>query len=405
MNIVHINSVFKFGSTGRIVEQLYNLSNKEGFTNYVFYGRKDNSDTNDVNVQRIGGIIDNYLHVIGTRITDKHGLFSEKNTKQLIEQLEKLKPDLIHLHNIHGYYINYEILFKFLKNKNIPVVWTLHDCWSFTGHCSHYEYIGCTKWQNQCFSCEQKKEYPKSLFIDNSFKNYTLKKELFTLINDLYLIPVSQWLHKQLNESFFLNKNIQVIKNGIDLSIFRILDNFNKDKYLDKRIILGVSSIWNERKGLKFFLELSQKISSEYQIIIVGLTKKQIKMLPSNIVGITRTQNIEELVYFYNLADVFINPTLEDTFPTTNIEALACGTPVITFNSGGSAEIIDKDTGIVSNSKTTQSLIYALSEIFSKPKSFFLKKCRNRAELLYDKEQNFLEYIHLYHKILNTHAN
>lgn len=400
MKIVHINSFFRFGSTGRIVEQLFDMSNKAGFENFIFYGRKRN-DSHPENVHFIGNIIDNYRHVAGTRITDKHGLFSKKTTKNFIKKLEEIKPQIVHLHNLHGYYINYEILFKYLKEKKIHIVWTLHDCWTFTGHCAYYEYVNCQKWKQNCFSCEQKNSYPKSLFLDNSKDNFFRKKENFTSIERLHLIPVSQWLHHQLCESFFKNKKIHVIENGIDLSVFRILNSINKENFSEKKVILGVSSIWDKRKGLDIFVELSKNLSKEYQIIIVGLTEKQIKTLPSNIIGIARTQNLEELVYYYNLADVFVNPTLEDTFPTTNIEAIACGTPVITFRSGGSPEIIDEKTGIITLSKTANSIADALEQIFSKPKSFYSKDCRERSESLYNKEKNFLKYIDLYREILN----
>lgn len=405
MNIVHINSVFKFGSTGKILQQLYEISSKEGFTNYIFFGREKGANIESDNIKLIGNLLDSYLHVAGTRITDKHGLFSKKVTEKFINTLDKIKPDIVHLHNIHGYYINYRILFQYLKEKKIPIVWTLHDCWSFTGHCAYYEYVNCMKWKTQCFSCEQKASYPKSLFKDNSSENYTLKKESFTSIDNLYLVPVSKWLYNQLEDSFFKGTKKQVIENGIDLSIFKIDDKINKDKYKGKKIILGVSNIWEERKGLSIFLDLSKIIKDNCQIILVGLSEKQIKLLPPNIIGISRTQNIEELVYFYNLADVFVNPTFEDNFPTTNIEALACGTPVITFPTGGSVEIVSETTGIVTKNKTVSSIIDSLDKIFSKSKYFFSKECRARAEELYNKDKNFLKYIDLYNKILKHNEN
>lgn len=400
--VFQISSEVNSGSVGRIAEQIGEQVLEQGWNSYIAFAR-DNQPSKSETI-RIGNKLDIIKHGILTRITDRHGFGSKKATIKLIEKIKDINPDIIQLQHLHGYYINIKLLFNFLKEYNRPVVWTFHDCWSFTGHCAHFEFIKCDKWINTCNNCPQKNEYPKSFFIDNSYKNFIDKKKLFNSVENLTIVPVSNWLGDQTEKSF-LNKNkIKVIQNGIDLEKFTIQDNYleTKDKYnvRNKFLILGVASPWNNRKGLKFFLELSKKLSSSYQILLVGLNKQQIERLPSNIIGIERTENIKQLAELYSAADVFINPTLEDTFPTTNLESLACGTPVITFNTGGSPEAIDDNTGIVVEKGDVTGLENAIKIIKSKGENFYQKACRERAENLFDKKINFEKYIDLYKEIL-----
>lgn len=336
--ILFINSVCN-GSTGTICKNLYKAAQEAGHTCCIAYGRGDAPD--GFNTIKIGNQLDIYLHVLKARLFDASGFGSKKATKNLIKQIEEFKPDVIHLHNIHGYYINIEILFNYLKkHPEIKKIWTLHDCWTFTGHCSHYTYRKCNKWQTCCDGdCPNKKEYPKSWF-SNIKSNFNKKKEIFCGVENMILITPSKWLKNEVEKSYLKDYPIEVINNGVDTNLFKPTPSNIKQQYgiEDKKVILGVSSVWNKMKGLDTFIELSKELDNQYQIVLIGLNKKQIEQLPTNIIGISRTENVQELVKWYSAAALFFNPTLEDTYPTTNLEAIACGTPVITFNTGGSPE-------------------------------------------------------------------
>lgn len=340
MKILQINSVCGTGSTGKIAVDNYKKHLAEGHESWIAYGRGEGKNCN--HTIKIGKDLDIKLHGIYTRIFDKHGFASKKATLEFIRKIEKINPDVIHLHNIHGYYINIEILFDYLKKANKKVIWTLHDCWSFTGHCAYFDFVGCDKWKIECYQCPQKNTYPASNFLENSKWNYKKKKELFTGLSNLKIITPSKWLADLVKESFLKEYLVEVRYNEIDKEIFRPRESdFRKKCEIeDKFIILGVASPWSKRKGFEDFIELSKIISEKEVIIMVGLNKKQIKKLPKNIIGIEKTNNQIELAEIYSTSDLFFNPTYEDNYPTTNLEAIACGTYVVTYNSGGSAECI-----------------------------------------------------------------
>lgn len=400
MKVLQINSVCGIGSTGRIATDIHQILIGQGHESYIAYGRDEHK--NCENTMKIGTSIDNYTHLAKTRLLDRHGFGSKHATIEFINNLKQLNPDIIHLHNIHGYYINIEILFNYLKKANKPVVWTLHDCWSFTGHCSYFDYVGCEKWKIGCHDCPQKKSYPSSLIVDNSKENYINKKEIFTGINNLTIVTPSKWLAGLVKESFLSEYPVKFINNGIDLKVFRPNKGEFRQQFKlnDSFIILGVASTWDRRKGLKYFIEMAEKLSKDEVIVLVGLTEKQIKLLPKNIIGITKTNNVEELVNIYSNADVFVNPTLEDNFPTTNLEALACGTPVITYDTGGSAESIDNYTGIIISEKNTESLYEAIQK-YRRASNIFSIDCINRAKVFYDKKDRYMEYLRLYDEMVN----
>lgn len=402
IKILQINAVSNYGSTGKIIKAISKEIENNGWESHIAYGRDlGNPDKCDI---RIGNKLDNYFHLGMTRITDLHGQFSYFSTIKIINKIKKIKPDIIHLHNLHGYYINYPKLFSYIEEENIPIVWTLHDCWSFTGHCAHFEYVNCYKWKEECKNCIQTHRYPKSL-IDNSKKNFLDKKNHFTKPENMIIVPVSDWLEKHLKNSFLGFYKSRVIKNGIDLSLFKInlnnRDIIKKYNLEDKKIALAVASVWDDRKGLKDLLKIAERLPKELSLIIVGLTKKQISVLPMNIIGIERTESIDELVALYNRAFVFVNPTLEDTYPTTNLEAMACGTPVITYETGGSPECINADTGAVVPKNDYESMSEEIIKYSRFIKNDIQEKCRKRAENLFDQTENFKKYIEVYKEVLN----
>jgi glycosyltransferase involved in cell wall biosynthesis len=399
MKVLQINSFYGSGSTGRIVSDIQNILISEGHESYVIYGRGKKSE-NKNNIKVIHKL-NLYYNVLKTRLFDTHGLGSTRITKKIISEIKVINPDIIHIHNLHGYYLNYKILFDYLKKIETPVVWTLHDCWAFTGHCAYFDYAGCNKWKTECYKCPEKKSYPKSILLDSSKKNFKTKKDFFTGHHNLTIVTPSIWLKNLVQLSFLKNYDVQVINNGIDLHVFKPDNGDFRQRYNleNKFLILGVASIWDRRKGLNYFLELNNLIDLDMQIVLVGLTKKQIKQLPKGIIGISRTENIQELVNIYSSCDVFVNPTLEDNFPTTNIEALACGTPVITFDTGGSFEIIDFLTGFSLKNKTAEAILDKVKLLKDKLVSFDQKDIVSRVHRLYNKDERFQEYLTLYNNI------
>jgi putative colanic acid biosynthesis glycosyltransferase len=397
MKVLQINSVCGVGSTGRIATDIHQILQEQGHESWIAYGRGEAK--NCENTIKIGNKFDNYMHVAKTRILDQHGFGSRKVTEEFIKKVKKLDPDVIHLHNIHGYYINIEVLFSYLKEAKKKVIWTLHDCWAFTGHCAYFDFTGCECWKmNGNNECIQPRSYPASWLVNNSAKNYKRKKEAFTNLEDLTLITPSRWLSGLVEQSFLRDYPISVINNGIDLNTFKPIKSNFKLRYniQGKSIILGVASVWDRRKGLNYFLELSKSLSSDEVIVIVGLTEEQLKKLPQNIIGIKKTSSILELAEIYSAADVFFNPTLEDNFPTTNLEALACGTPVLTFNTGGSPESVDSLTGRVIEVGAIQEVEKYLKDIKKIPQEELKMMCRDRSIINYSKTERFNEYIRLY---------
>jgi putative colanic acid biosynthesis glycosyltransferase len=396
VRVLQLHTVCGFTSPGRIASDIDGILKEKGYESYIAFGRGApmNCDT----PIRIGTKWDTYAHVALTRLFDKHGFGSKKATREFLSMVEELDPDIIHLHNIHGYYLNVELLFDYLKVADKPVIWTLHDCWAFTGHCSHFDYIGCDKWKTGCFDCPQKREYPKSVLFDNSRDNFFRKKTAFTGVKNLIIVTPSQWLAGLVGDSFLGDYPVKVINNGIDLSVFKPTPSDFRQRYSleNKFIILGVANVWTERKGLQYFVELSRHLLSDEVIVLVGLAEKQKTTLPLEIVGVTRTDDIKELAEIYSVADVFVNTTLEDNFPTTHLEALACGTPVITFNTGGSAESIRERCGHVVQRGNLDDMMRFIRLLKEDGKETYSKACRERATCMYDKDDRFADYVELY---------
>lgn len=340
MKVLMINVNCGRGSTGRICTDIAKELEKMGHTVKIAYGRNPVPNEFKKYAIRIGNTYDIYMHAMKSRLFDGMGLGSKKATEQFIEWVKEYNPDVIHLHNIHGYYINIDVLFNYLKTCGKKIIWTLHDCWAFTGHCAYFDYIGCDKWKNGCNGCSQNTEYPRRIGPDFSRRNYSIKKALFTNISDLTIVTPSKWLAELVKQSFLQEYSVKIIYNGVDTSVFKPTPSDVKERLnlKDKKIILGVAAVWDRRKGFEDFLKLAKIIDDSYVVLLVGLDKERIKTLPNNIVGIERTNNVKELVELYSASEVFVNPTYEDNYPTTNLEAIACGTPVITYDTGGSGE-------------------------------------------------------------------
>ncbi len=399
--LLQINSTANWGSTGKIAEQIGERAIAHGWESYIAYGRAANNSSSTL--IRIGSLLSQAWHLMQTRLFDRHGRGSKYATKELIRRIEELKPDIIHLHNIHGYYINYPILFKYLNSTNIPVVWTLHDCWAFTGHCAHYMNCGCTKWQQECNNCPNKKVYPKAL-IDNSKYNYRHKQQLFTSrANRLIITPVSQWLADQVRSSFLANSHINHIYNGIDTDVFSFIGtNSVRKRYSIEAqyIIVAVASVWDENKGLHDILSLCTILPTGYTIIVVGLNNRQTKDLPGNVVAIPRTNSQEELAEIYSCADVVLSTSHQETFGLTIAEGMACGVPAIVYNTTALPELITPDTGIVVEQGDIKGIAQAIETICAKGKGHFTQACRRRAVENFDKIRCFEKYIALYDDLL-----
>ena len=397
--ILSINSV-NYGSTGTIMLQIADTAAEKGYEAFVSVpSARSNSRKKGNNTIFIGNRIERNLHLKLAYYTGKNGCYSKFATKRFLKKVSEIKPDIIHLHNLHNCYINLKMLFDYIKEHNVPVVWTLHDCWAFTGQCPHYTLVGCSKWKTECHACPQFRQYPASA-VDRTKEMYNLKKEWFTGVKNMTLVTPSKWLKSQTEESFLSENPVTVINNGIDLDVFKPTESNFKEKYRlqDKKILLGVASPWSDRKGLQVFVQLSEKLSPEYKIVLVGLSGEQLSKLPGNVFGLPRTQSKSELAEIYSSADIFINPTFEDNFPTTNLEALACGTPVITFETGGSAESIDKTCGAVTPQGDIDKLINVIYDNFWL--SVTLENCLKRGSLYSDKDR-YKDYVKLYEDIVS----
>ena len=363
-----------------------------GWDFYFAYG--GSSNPSKAHLLRVGNRLNKYFHYAEQRIFDNEGQCSRNETKRFIEQIKEIKPDVINLHNIHDHYLNYRLLFDYLNHTDIKVVWTFHDCWAMTGHCMHFVTKNCERWKTGCHDCLMKGEYPKSV-LDRSKQNWELKKRLFTDNTNLTIVAVSDWIAEFVQESYLKDKRIEVIHNGCDIKTFKPLPRTESNKFR----IIAVSSVWYPNKGELDIYKLRTVLpKDEYEITMVGLSAEQAKNLPKGIRGIQRTQNVLELAQLYSDADVLINPTYEDNFPTVNIEALACGTPVITYKTGGSPEAVDSKTGVVIEQGNLNALANAIIQMKDKPLSS--ADCRKRAEEFFDKDKCFEKYVELYEELV-----
>ena len=346
MRVVQINCAAS-GSTGKIAKAIHYALLAQGDESYIFYGL---GRCGEKNMIRIGNDFDLHLHAVLSRNLGRQGYFSHFATKKLIRQIKSIDPDVIHLHNLHGSYLNLPMFFRFLRTSRAKILITLHDCWLFTGKCPHFTLAACERWKKECGKCPQLSSYPKSKW-DRTEKCLTDKKKwLSGFDGKMQIIAVSNWLRTTAEQSFLSRYPIKTIYNGIDTRIFRPVsgERIRKKYGLEgKYLILGVSSVWNDQKGLNDFLEISELLKENEKIILIGLTKNQLEQMPQNIIGISRTENQQELAEWYSAADIFINSSKEETFGLVTAEAMACGTPAAVYNTTACAEIVDPAFGYI----------------------------------------------------------
>lgn len=403
MRIVQINGGAK-GSTGKIMMGIAEVARAQGHevmcASPITSTNRD--DGKNCGYYRIGTYSSRRVNVALARITGFNGCFAWVETYKLLKKIDEFKPDIIHLHNLHDSYINLPMLFSYIKKHDIPVVWTLHDCWAFTGQCPHFTMVKCNKWKTGCHDCKQYREYPQSLY-DNTKRMWKLKKRCFTGVKNLTIITPSEWLARLVKKSYLKEYPVNVINNGIDLNVFKPTENNYRKQWgitKDQKVILGVSFGWGVKKGLDCFIKLASNLDKNvFRIVLVGTDEKVDRILPSNIISIHRTQNQKELAGIYTAADVFVIPTREENYPTVNLEALACRTPVVTFRTGGSPEMLNDKTGIVVDVDDIEAMKKAIEDICKK------KKCGNREYIVeyskqFDMQNKFAEYIKLYSTIL-----
>ena len=412
-SLVEINTVVN-NSTGRIMHDIQREADISGMETLSIVGRRH--VYTDVPCVKFGNALSFWIHVIWTTLTDRHGLepvLSVIYTRKMVRRIREANPDIIHLHNIHGYYLHYPTLMKYLAYEyKGKIIWTFHDLWPITGHCAYYSAVNCDKWMTGCNHCPNKKRYPVSLGLDGSRKNYEIKRKLFTSLSNLTITVPSEWMVSQVRQSFMGKYPVEVIHNGIDTVVFDhnrlAVDQdtessrcVGKTSWSDKKILLSVASIWDERKGLKDLVALSDKLSDDYVMVIVGLSKHQISRLPKGVIGITRTENIEELVSLYSRAHIFINPSLEESFSLVTVEALSCGCPCIVLDTSAVAELVNDDNGVVLHSHKPEAYLDAIKSIENRGYS---RESVRATALKYDNKYMLEGYMRLYGEVLRDES-
>lgn len=394
--LLQINVTANWGSTGKIAEQIGILAQEHGWDSYIAYGRNMNPSKNKL--IKIGSMLDVYEHYFENRFFDNEGRGSRKATKRFLKEIDKIRPDIVHLHNIHDHYLNYELLFKYLAERKLPVVWTQHDLWSMTGHCA-FNLVGCDKWKVDCKDC------PVIPFcsLDRSISGYKSKKVHFTSIEKMTIVPVSEWLSSQVKQSFLNKYPIKVIKNGIDIDIFRPVKTECLDKYGLKgaKYVISVATRWSNAKGLDDFYNIRKILREDIKIVLVGLSEKTIAKLPNGIIGIPRTQSQMELAQLYSGAEALVSLSGSETFGLTIAEALSCGTPAIVYNNTAQPELVDINTGTIIPNGNFKKVASAIEDFFdSYFKSCHTHDCCKRAKENFDKNKSYQSYIQLYSDIL-----
>lgn len=407
--LLQINPVLRMNtSTGRIMQEIGDLAMAHGWESYIAYSRgRDGVPECTSQLMPVGNRLSVAWHGLMTRLMDRHGLASSQATRAFIREVDALRPDVIHIHNLHGYFLNYRLLFDYLAHQEVPVIWTVHDCWLYTGHCYHYAFAGCSGWQTGCGHCPQQREFPASWLVDRSHRNYTDKQRAFTSLprERFMLIPVSHWMEEEMRHSFLKDCRMRVIHNGIDTETFspqqgsEILDQYS---LRGKQVLLGVASIWSREKGMDDFIRMADMLHEDERIVLVGIDEKTARKLPPKVIPIRRTANVHQLAQLYSAATAFVNPTWQDNYPTVNLEAISCGTPVVTYRTGGSPESITDATGIVVPQGNIGDMLAAVRQIEARGKEAFATPCRDYALAHFRKEDRYMDYIRLYDEVMQA---
>ena len=402
--VVQINTVSNYGSTGKIVEAIGLLAHDCGWNSKIAVGGRY-SQPSKLETYQISNVFQNYLSAIHSYVSGHHGFANRYETAKFLRWLNNENPDIVHLHNIHSYILNVGLLFNFLSQKKQKVIWTLHDCWPFTGHCSHFIQHSCYKWQTGCYDCPAIHGFPKSLLFDRSQPNYDEKKTLFNTIDNMIIVTVSNWLAECVRSSFLGNYNVMVIPNGVDLDIFKpnltsVATKFGLER---KKIVLGVSTSWCNAKGLGDYLQLRKLLPQDYVIVLIGMTKEQVKKYSApGFLCIEKTNSLIELVEWYNAAHVILNLSYAETFGLPVAEGFACGKPAIVYDNTALTELITTGTGYKAASGDVCRVKELILNMNEENDETYLYNCRSRAENLYDKKKNYNEYLTIYKSMMET---
>ncbi len=404
MIIVQINTVAEFSSTGRTTIELAKALDERGHISYIAYGQKNSTFYKSF---KIGSALENHIHNAFSRIFGNQGYYSKKGTKKLISCLKAIKPDIIHLRNLHGNYINLKLLFEYLQELTIPIVWTLHDCWAYTGKCVHYTEVNCYKWETYCKKCVQVKKYPPSFFFDRTEEMFNDKKIWASKLKNLTIITVSDWLKKEVKKSFLSNRNIYTIYNWIDHNVFYPRYDSLKEKYgiqKNKFVILGISASWKKNSSkFRDFIRLSKLLLDDMQIVLVG-KGDVLNEIENNIFHIPYVEDVNELASIYSMADVYVHLALEDTFGKVIVEAMSCGTPAIAYKSTVYPELINVKCGYIVEKRNIKAVFNALKKIKTIGKIKYSKHCIFHAKKTFSYKKNVKKQIELYEK-LQIHNN
>lgn len=396
-----INVALNWGSTGHIAEHIGLLAIEEGWEVYMAHGARYINQS-ALQSYQVESKVGEMFHYLGSSLCDAQGLGSRTATIRFIKYIDSIKPDVIHLHNIHGCFLNFPLLFEHLHKNQIPVIWTLHDCWSFTGHCTYFERNGCEKWMTGCYDCPSSKDFPKSWFYDGSKRNYELKKKCFLGLDRVVLVPVSEWLGGLVKKSFMGVYPIHVITNGVDVSVFKEVKNDIRERLGIKAnyMLLAVAQGFDDRKGVRDYAQLSLMLSDDYQLVLVGATEEDKKVLPKNILALGPTNGVKELVEFYSAADILLSLSYEETFGLTIAEGMACGTPAVIYDNTGQAEIVTPETGFKVTTGDIDSIKAAIEKVCSKGRFSYSQACRYRVEKCFNKDDRYEKYVRMYDKMV-----
>lgn len=400
MRIYQLNTFCGVKSTGRIAAEIAKIVEADGGVCRIGYGVPEMSVDAERFAYRIGSPMERKLHGAMRKLLDAEGLGSFWGTRKLLRDMEAFQPDLIHLHNLHGCYLHLPLLFDYLAQTNVPIVWTLHDCWPFTGHCAYFDYCGCERWKTGCHDCPQQKNYPTCIGLDGSKRNYALKKKWFTGLKRLTLVAPCEWMLKPLGASFLGHYPSRVILNGIDLDSFHPAPSGLRERLSlgERKLCLSLAAEWDARKGLPCLIQTADRMGERYRFAVIGLTDEQIAALPQGMLGLPRTGSVQELAEWYTAADCLVNPTLEDNMPMVNLEALACGTPVAVFSTGGCPEAVDESTGAVVPKGDVSALCSAIERLCCSDREAWRQSCLERARL-FDAKHTFEAYLSLYKEL------